>query len=38
MRMSGEGEKKDEEAEFAAGPLSVLTQSVKTNSQVGRDS
>ena len=25
---------KNEEAEFAAGPLSVLTQSVKTNSQV----
>jgi hypothetical protein len=34
--MSAPAEEKNEEAEFAAGPLSVLTQSVKTNSQVGR--
>jgi small nuclear ribonucleoprotein D2 len=32
--MSKAGEERDEESEFASGPLSVLMQSVKQNTQV----
>tara|TARA_B100000524_G_scaffold154724_1_gene78358 strand:- start:182 stop:379 length:198 start_codon:yes stop_codon:yes gene_type:complete len=38
MRASAvkEGEKKSEEEEFSTGPLSVLKQSVTSNTQVGK--